>query len=233
MFYKAGDKRKAPFDMAAFDDLLLLLAVAQTTPPSVRGAPPPRKRTTPKAQSFEAAAAHALSALTPLSPMDTTPDFPLDSLAAALEFGFESPAQPGASLEQDDTDSPGPDTLNSDAVGSSVSAKTRAASGAPLGKGLGLEDEFADSVPVPAPSSPNAGGLELSIEPQREAGEQPASNFTLDIDLSDPVPITISDLPPVPVTPPPPPGQPVGFGSSNDLMELSLELEPLNPPAKK
>jgi hypothetical protein len=55
----------------------------------------------------------------------------------------------------------------------------------------------------------------------------------LDIDLSEPVPITISDLPPVPVTPPPPPGQPVGFGSSNDLMELSLELQPLNPPGKK
>eukprot|EP01030_Chromulinospumella_sphaerica_P008860 gene8860-8673_t len=96
MFYKSGDKRKAPFDLAAFDDLLLLLAIAQTTPPSVRGAPPPRKRTTPKAQSFEAAAAHALSALTPLSQLDTTPDFPLDSLAAALEFGFEPPTQPAA-----------------------------------------------------------------------------------------------------------------------------------------
>ena len=198
MFYKSGDKRKAPFDLAAFDDLLLLLAIAQTTPPSVRGAPPPRKRTTPKAQSFEAAAAHALSALTPLSPLDTTPDFPLDSLAAALEFGFEPPTQPAAAgAEMPD----GPAT---------VPTQTQ-----------GLVDEFVDSVPVPAPAA------------IRAAATPPASTFTLDIDLSEPVPITISDLPPVPVTPPPPPGQPVGFGSSNDLMELSLELEPLNPPGKK
>lgn len=198
MFYKAGDKRKTPFDLAAFDDLLLLLAIAQTTPPSMRGAPPPRKRTTPKAQSFEAAAAHALSALTPLSPLDTTPDFPLDSLAAALEFGFEPPAQPAvAGAEMPD----GPTT---------VPTKTQ-----------GVVDEFVDSVPVPAPAA------------SRAAAAPPASTFTLDIDLSEPVPITISDLPPVPVTPPPPPGQPVGFGSSNDLMELSLELEPLNPPGKK
>lgn len=198
MFYKAGDKRKTPFDLAAFDDLLLLLAIAQTTPPSMRGAPPPRKRTTPKAQSFEAAAAHALSALTPLSPLDTTPDFPLDSLAAALEFGFEPPAQPavaGAEMPE------GPTT---------VPTKTQ-----------GVVDEFVDSVPVPAPVA------------SRVAAPRAASTFTLDIDLSEPVPITISDLPPVPVTPPPPPGQAIGFGSSNDLMELSLELEPLNPTGKK
>jgi hypothetical protein len=164
----------------------------------VRGAPPPRKRTTPKAQSFEAAAAHALSALTPLSPLDTTPDFPLDSLAAALEFGFEPPTQPAAAgAEAPD----GPATMPTQTQG--------------------LDDEFLDSVPVPAPAA------------TRAAATPSASTFTLDIDLSEPVPITISDLPPVPVTPPPPPGQPVGFGSSNDLMELSLELEPLNPPGKK
>lgn len=198
MFYKSGDKRKAPFDLAAFDDLLLLLAIAQTTPPSVRGAPPPRKRTTPKAQSFEAAAAHALSALTPLSPLDTTPDFPLDSLAAALEFGFEPPTQ-SAAVGSETPDGP-----------ATVQTKTQ-----------GAVDGFVDSVPVPAPAATRAAATPL------------ASTFTLDIDLSEPVPITISDLPPVPVTPPPPPGQPVGFGSSNDLMELSLELEPLNPPGKK
>ncbi len=61
------------------------------------------------------------------------------------------------------------------------------------------------------------------------AGTKYQSSVTLDIDLSEPVPITISDLPAVLVTPPPAPGTPIGFGSSNDLMELSLELEPLKP----
>jgi pilus assembly protein FimV len=197
MFYRSGDARKAPFDLAAFDDLLLLLAIAQTTPASARGAPPPRKRTTPKPQSFEAAAAHALSSLTPLGPMDTTPDFPLDSLAAALEFGFEpAPAAADATLETQPT---------------GLAPTQRMVSA----------DEFVDSVPVPAPAS------------SRAAAASAASTFTLDIDVSEPVPITISDLPPVPVTPPPPPGQPVGFGSTNDMMELSLELEPIKPEDKK
>jgi len=48
---------------------------------------------------------------------------------------------------------------------------------------------------------------------------------SLDVDLSEPLHLTLSDLPPVPVTPPPPPGQAVGFGAENDLMELRLELE--------
>lgn len=213
MFYRSGEGRKTPFDLAAYDDLLLLLAIAQTTPASARGSPPPRKRTTPRPQSFEAAAAHALSALTPLSPMDTTPDFPLDSLAAALEFGFEPPAPPTppvspvveqeVSLQEADA-AMGPETMPQ----------------APL---------LADLV-VSAPA-PLAGASRVYRPASTVAA--PASTFTLDIDLSDPVPITISDLPPVPVTPPPPPGQPVGFGSSNDLMELSLELEPLKPGEKK
>ncbi|BEU96789.1 hypothetical protein ACDW_24940 [Acidovorax sp. DW039] len=213
MFYRSGEGRKTAFDLAAYDDLLLLLAIAQTTPATARGAPPPRKRTTPMPQSFEAAAAHALSALTPLSPMDTTPDFPLDSLAAALEFGFEPPAppappvsaavEPEASLQEVDA-AKGPETMPQ----------------APL-----LADLV---VSAPAPLA----GASRAYRPAATVAA-PASTFTLDIDLSDPVPITISDLPPVPVTPPPPPGQPIGFGSSNDLMELSLELEPLKPGEKK
>jgi hypothetical protein len=186
MFYRPGDTRKAPFDLAAFDDLLLLLAIAQTTPSSARGAPPPRKRTTPHPQTFEAAAAHALSSLTPL---DHTPDFPLDSLAAGLEFGFEPPA-PRAEAAVD-------------------------------------ENKLTSQEPKPVvqpPASASAVG---------SAGTKYQSSVTLDIDLSEPVPITISDLPAVLVTPPPAPGTPIGFGSSNDLMELSLELEPLKPTDKK
>ena len=51
----------------------------------------------------------------------------------------------------------------------------------------------------------------------------------LDLDLSDPPHITLSDLPPVPVTPAPAAGQAVGFGMRNDLVELRLELEPNQP----
>ncbi|WP_245783582.1 hypothetical protein [Paracidovorax konjaci] len=47
----------------------------------------------------------------------------------------------------------------------------------------------------------------------------------LDIDLSEPPHLTLSDLPPVPVTAPPKPGEPVGFGMDNDKLELRLELE--------
>ena len=186
MFYRPGDTRKAPFDLAAFDDLLLLLAIAQTTPSSARGAPPPRKRTTPQPQSFEAAAAHALSSLAPL---DHTPDFPLDSLAAALEFGFEPPA-PRAEAAVD-------------------------------------ENKLTSQEPKPVAQPP------ASASAVGSAGTKYQSSVTLDIDLSEPVPITISDLPAVLVTPPPAPGTPIGFGSSNDLMELSLELEPLKPTDKK
>lgn len=192
MFYRAGEARKAPFDLAAYDDLLLLLAIAQTTPSSARGAPPPRKRTTPQPQSFEAAAAHALSSL---GQLDISPDFPLDSLAAALEFGFEPPAPPAATAQVQASEA----SLQS-APGANIAATTSTAHAPASGEGEGYTRE---------------------------------SPFTLDIDLSEPVPITISDLPPVPVTPPPPPGQPIGFGSSNDLMELSLELEPVSKPEQK
>lgn len=48
LFHQEGRHTEVPpFDLAAYDDLLLLLAIAQTTPASARGAPPPRKRTTP------------------------------------------------------------------------------------------------------------------------------------------------------------------------------------------
>ena len=46
---QGGVSMVEPFDLAAYDDLLLLLAIAQTTPASARGAPPPRQRTTPAA----------------------------------------------------------------------------------------------------------------------------------------------------------------------------------------
>ena len=71
--------------------------------------------------------------------------------------------------------------------------------------------EPADDVPAPAPLRDE--------EPPSTRG------VPLDLDLTEPPHLTLSDLPPVPVTAPPPPGQAVGFGMDNDLVELRLELE--------
>lgn len=45
-----------PFDLAAFDELLLLLSIARTTPAGSRGEPGPRERTTPRMVPGSAAA---------------------------------------------------------------------------------------------------------------------------------------------------------------------------------
>lgn len=49
----------APFDLAAFDDLLLLLSIARTSPAGTRGEPGPRERTTPRMVAGTAAAGAA------------------------------------------------------------------------------------------------------------------------------------------------------------------------------
>lgn len=90
-----------------------------------------------------------------------------------------------------------------------------------------------ESLPAPlppsAPAAPAASGpasasmstvpLHLDLHSDPDA--------MLDLDLSDPPHLTLSDLPPLPVTEPPAPGQPVGFGMENDRMELRLELDEL------
>ncbi|MES2611017.1 MAG: hypothetical protein V4679_12295 [Pseudomonadota bacterium] len=197
LFHRPGNQAAEPFDLAAYDDLLLLLGIAQTTPSSARGAPPPRKRTTPVEDSFEVAAEKGLSFLSPLD--NTEPDFPLDSLAASLEFDFGgAPSSAPAPVARYS----GPAELT-----------LEPASGlAPVGG--------VSSGPAPLASS----------SAQRPQSRTPAATYTkssvnLDVDLSEPLHLTLSDLPPVPVTPPPPPGQAVGFGAENDLMELRLELE--------
>lgn len=68
-----------PFDLAAFNDLLLLLTIAQTTPPSARGAAGPRQRTTPKEP--------------PPLPAAAAPSLP--SAAATAPPALHSPAQGG------------------------------------------------------------------------------------------------------------------------------------------
>lgn len=157
LFRRGEDAIASPFDLAAYDDLLLLLAIAQTTPASARGAPPPRTRTTP---------------LTP-PPLEIEPEPELPSASA---FGVDSLS---ARREQE------LQSLDS------------------LSAGFSWES-------IPAPLAP-----------------KPISEAMLDIDLTDPPPLTLSELPPVPVTAPPSAGDPVGFGMDNDKMELRLELEEL------
>ena len=172
LFRRTGTQAVEPFDLAAYDDLLLLLSIAQTTPASARGAPPPRQRTTPVAAPMvESRVDEAPSAVLPQA------DLPLDSLAASLEFDFELvPQRSGA-------------------------------------------EHVAPVAPVAAASQAYSGGGD-------------SLGIPLDLDLSEPVHLTLSDLPAVPVTSPPTSGQPVGFGMDNDLMELRLELEQKKPDSK-
>jgi hypothetical protein len=196
LFHRAGDSKAEPFDLAAYDDLLLLLGIAQTTPSSARGAPAPRKRTTPVEDSFEAAAEKGL--MSSLSPLDNTaPDFPLDSMAASLEFDFEAFGSPA----------PEPAAPPSRSVDLALEPAS------------GLAPVASRGASSPAPLVPARRSLPRAPEPS------PPSSVNLDVDLSEPLHLTLSDLPPVPVTPPPPAGQAVGFGSENDLLELRLELE--------
>ena len=98
LFRRTGAEAVEPFDLAAYDDLLLLLSIAQTTPASMRGAPAPRKRTTPLAPPRTETLV-AESAATPLG-AGRNDDLPLDSLAAALEFDFDLvPAQVADSMK--------------------------------------------------------------------------------------------------------------------------------------
>ena len=165
LFRSDASLSSEPFDLDAYDDLLLLLSIALTTPASARGAPPPRNRTTPVALERAPFASLPYSA----DPVHES-DAYLDSLAASLEFDFE--------LEP----------LNS-----------------------AVEEGPVSGTPTVARTTPNA------------------IKFDGDFDFSDPPPITTRELPPVPVTPPPVPGQAVGFGSDNDLVELGLELGQRKP----
>jgi len=90
-----------------------------------------------------------------------------------------------------------------------------------------------ESLPAPLPPSPPAAP-EASRPATASMSTVPLHldlhsdpDAMLDLDLSDPPHLTLSDLPPLPVTEPPAPGQPVGFGMDNDRMELRLELDQL------
>lgn len=81
----------------------------------------------------------------------------------------------------------------------------------------------------PMPAAPTSSTAPSDADATPETG----NGVVLDLDLSDPPHLTLSDLPPVPVTAPPPAGQAVGFGMNNDLMELRLELEQQEPKGRR
>ncbi|KQO20233.1 hypothetical protein ASF16_07905 [Acidovorax sp. Leaf78] len=169
LFRRDGVGAIEPFDMAAYDELLLLLAIAQTTPASARGdAASPRQRTTPLAPDRMDS---VVMPEPPAQPAAKRDDLPLDSLAASLEFEFDESLRTPRAVQPPEP----PAATRPPVVAPGVAVDTR---GAPL-----------------------------------------------DLDLSEPPHLTLSDLPAVPVTPPPPSGGAVGFGMGNDLMELRLELE--------
>ncbi|AOG24062.1 hypothetical protein BSY15_3024 [Acidovorax sp. RAC01] len=92
LFREEGGATVAPFDLAAYDDLLLLLSVAQTTPASARGAPPPRQRTTPMAplRSESAVFSGALPSSAGAGGAGAGVDSPRDLLASGIDFDFDS-----------------------------------------------------------------------------------------------------------------------------------------------
>ncbi|WP_370540290.1 hypothetical protein [Acidovorax sp. ACV01] len=164
LFRHDGAGSVEPFDLAAYDDLLLLLSIAQTTPASARGEPAPRKRTTPLAAPRVETQVQQEPLQNVLAKTDALPQ---DSRAASLEFDF-------------------------------------------------------DGMPPVAGRPPQAA---VVAAPSVLDGDTRGAALDLDLDLSEPPHLTLSDLPVVPVTAPPPPGQAVGFGMDNDLVELRLELE--------
>ena len=94
---------------------------------------------------------------------------------------------------------------------------------APRKRTTPLAPERADAVVIHKERPARAA--EKSDPPLVDPSEAQTQGDSLDLDLNDPPHVTLSDLPSVPVTPPPSPGQAVGFGMVNELMELRLELE--------
>ena len=81
-----------------------------------------------------------------------------------------------------------------------------------------LEFDFDEVFPSARPAAPQSPVAPAPVDTR-------GAPLDLDLDLTEPPHLTLSDLPPVPVTAPPPPGHAVGFGLDNDLVELRLELE--------
>lgn len=116
-----------------------------------------------------------------------------------------------------------PDEVPGDEVLAAQPALPASSAGAFLAKETGRDQELRSL------DSLSAGleweSLPTPLPPPPAPAPEPPPDSMLDIDLTDPPHLTLSDLPPVPVTAPPSSGEPVGFGMDNDKLELRLELE--------
>ena len=208
-----------PFELPAYDDLLLLYAIASTIAAETRGAPPPRQRTMPYTVAEPAQSP-------PLEPLNLPEQDLLSpaALPALDEVDFDlAPFLDAALL----TPSP---VAQSDA--------SLAVEAAPAAPALGNLIEYdahqlsnraaLASAPAPAPA-PGATQSAWTLD------------LDLDLDLSDPNALELADLPlltestipALAVTPPPAPGASIGFGAVSDRFEARFDLEEDADPAKR
>ncbi len=129
-----------PFDLAAYEDLLLLLAIAQTTPAGQRGLPPPRTRTTPQAgaSAVEAATFAAPAVAAPYTGAADDASDPFSLAAVGIQtlpdIHFDALTD-GLSLEP---------------RGPSAAAAAQAPAPVPQAQDLGLDLDLSAFMPAPA-----------------------------------------------------------------------------------
>ncbi|MBY0453701.1 MAG: hypothetical protein K2Q11_02315 [Burkholderiaceae bacterium] len=255
LFRRDGDAT-APFDLVAYDDLLLLYAIAQTIPPSSRGALPPRTRTTPltpeQPEAPEVQELQELPEVPELPEVSTLPE--VFSLAAAapqsklglldsgpqLDMGLNMSLEMGldfdqaASLPWDEAPpAPAPVAVPEPTPVSDADALLEF--GDSWSMGSASEFEFA---PAPPPQLHRAsapighhrsqpGGLDLDLDLDLL---QPSAPSTTELGIDLPLPSLVEHpIAAMPVTPAPAPDQPIGFSAGNDRFELRLEAENPNP----
>ncbi len=236
----------APFDLAAFDDLLLLLSIARTSPAGTRGEPGPRERTTPRMVAGTAAAGAATAGAAAFTAAaEATPAQAPASAATGVDWMAElqppiepaqpqpasvTPLEPGLEFTPMDTL-----PLSTGAVGGG----DRPASGAPDSLSAPLHFELQ---PLNFDLD-QAGQLPAGQVRALPLGEAPSfihdeSAPLLDIDLTD---LGENELPHVdvpsrfpPVTLSMPGSGAVGFSSHNLKapldMDLALDKWELEPP---
>ncbi len=228
----------APFDLAAFDDLLLLLSIARTSPAGTRGEPGPRERTTPRmvagtaAASAATAGAAAFTAAAEPAPAQAPASAPtgVDWLAELQPPASPTRQEPGLDFTSMDTL-----PLSTGAVGGG----DKPAGGAPDSLSAPLHFELQ---PLNFDLD-QAGQLPAGQVRAVPLGEAPSfihdeSAPLLDIDLTD---LGENELPHVdvpsrfpPVVLSAPGSGPVGFSSHNLKapldMDLALDKWELEPP---
>ncbi|GAA6118752.1 hypothetical protein Acidovoranil_08550 [Acidovorax sp. FG27] len=108
VFLTDGTVCEEPFDLAAFDDLLLLLAISQTTAPADRGTLAARRRTTPLAGEdggwAAGASGAAAGAMAAMPDIDMLPDLSFDAPLGDMPATPRRPPAPPPGLVVDSFD---------------------------------------------------------------------------------------------------------------------------------